>query len=103
MKVGGGKITKIQIEIIIKQLNTLAKSVSDKIGQIFCKLNFNKISNLKNQSESKVFSRIIQRTDTSTHRIGDVRIVTGQYHLNKGVSILKSLAELIIKALEQII
>ena len=41
MKMGGGKIIKIQIEIIIKQLNTLAKSVSDKIGQIFCKMNFN--------------------------------------------------------------
>jgi len=48
---GGGKIIKIQIEIIIKQLNTLAKSVSDKIGQMFCKMNFNRISNLKNQSE----------------------------------------------------
>ncbi len=31
MKMGGVKITKTQIEIIIKQLSTPAKLVSDKI------------------------------------------------------------------------
>lgn len=55
---GGEKIIKIQIEIIIKQLNILAKSVSDKIGQIFCKMNFNQISNVKNQSEEKNYLKI---------------------------------------------
>jgi len=34
---GGEKMVKIQIETIIKQLNTSAKLVSDFVGQIFCK------------------------------------------------------------------
>lgn len=58
MKRGGGKIIKTQIEIIFKQLNTLAKSVSDKIGQMFCKMNFNQIPNVKNQSEEGNYLKI---------------------------------------------
>ena len=47
---GGGKTIKIQIEIKFKLLKSLLNLVSDKIGQIFCKMNFNQIPSVKNQS-----------------------------------------------------